>query len=307
MKCETTTRIDKEMLFDSALLRVGHVVVRPASPDCGGVEQQSVNVLAFPIAGVFAKHDGPRRHLIATSNHAVLIPAGSLYRLSFPACIGDRCLTLQLSSEALARVMPQAMAGDGFDPAVYASRALLAPSVMLARSLLFRRLVRGELEPLEAEEMSVDLLASTLRGARKGNVSRSHRLRRLSTHRWRQVERVKEAISTCPEHKWTLGDLAELACVSPFHLAHTFREEVGASVYGYVLRSRLGNALSAVLESNTPLTAVALEAGFASHSHFTSRFREFFGMTPTDLRANAGAHEVRELRRIVTARSTATN
>jgi hypothetical protein len=61
VKCETTTRIDKEMLFDSALLRIGHVVVRPASPDCGEVEQQSVNVLAFPIDSVFAKHMATQR------------------------------------------------------------------------------------------------------------------------------------------------------------------------------------------------------------------------------------------------------
>lgn len=61
LTCETTTRIDKEMLFDSARLRVGHVVVRPASPGCGEVEQQSVNVLAFPIDGVFAKHMATQR------------------------------------------------------------------------------------------------------------------------------------------------------------------------------------------------------------------------------------------------------
>lgn len=305
MNCDTATQIIRRTLFDSALLRVGHAVARPSSPDCGDIERQSVNLLVLPTAGVFAKHDGPHRHVIATSNHAVFISADSPYRLSFPACIGDQCLTLQFSSAALARVVPQAMSRDGFDSSAYATRALLAPSVMLPRSLLFRRLARGDVDPLEAEELSICLLVCALNAAHKGNTGRSRGAPRNSGRRWRQVERVKEAISTCPEHKWTLGDLADLACISPFHLAHVFRAEVGASVYRYVLRSRLAKALSAVLESDADLTAVALETGFASHSHFTARFRELFGLTPTDLRRGTGSREVAELRKIVTAHSTA--
>ena len=57
----------------------------------------------------------------------------------------------------------------------------------------------------------------------------------------------------------------------------------------------------------TDLTAIALDAGFASHSHLTARFRGFFGRTPTELRRGRGAgNDVRDLRRIVTARETAT-
>jgi len=303
---DTATQIVRRTLFDSALLRVGHVVARPSSPGCGEIERESLNFLVLPTAGVFAKHDGPRRHVIATSNPAVFISAGTSYRLSFPGCIGDQALTLQFSSAALARVLPHAMSRDGFDSSAYATRALLAPSVMLARSLLLRRLARGAVDPLETEELSIGLLVCALSAAHKGTTRRSRGVPRSSGRRWRQVERVKEAISTCPERKWTLGDLADLACVSPFHLAHVFREEVGASVYRYVLRSRLGKALSAVLESDSDLTAVALEAGFASHSHFTARFRELFGLTPTDLRRGTGPREVAQLRKIVTAHPTAT-
>lgn len=309
MTREPTTQIDRHLLFDSALLRVGHVVARPSSPDCGDIERHSVNVVVLPLAGVFAKHEGPRRHQIATSNHAIFISADDPYRVSFPGSIGDSCLTLQFSGATLARVAPHVMARDGFDSSAYATRALLAPSVMLARSLLFRRLTRGDVDPLEAEELSIGLLACALRAARKSASAspsvRRARVPRNAGRRLRHVECVKEAISTCPERKWTLDDLASLACVSPFHLAHTFRDEVGASVYHYVLRSRLAKALGAVLDSDADLTAVALEAGFASHSHFTARFRELFGRTPAELRRGAGPNEILELRKIVTARPAA--
>jgi AraC family transcriptional regulator len=50
--------------------------------------------LLLPTDGVFAKHDGPRRHVIATPNQAVFLSVLEPYRLSLPGRIGDRCLAL---------------------------------------------------------------------------------------------------------------------------------------------------------------------------------------------------------------------
>jgi AraC-like DNA-binding protein len=121
---------------------------------------------------------------------------------------------------------------------------------------------------------------------------------------WREqrAARVKEAISIHPERKWRLSELAALACLSHWHLAHVFRAEVGESVYRYVLRARLAKALDAVLDSDSDLTAIALERGFSSHSHFTARFRALFGMTPAELRRTATCASAAELRKIVTAK-----
>lgn len=294
--------IVRRTLFDSELLRVGHVVARPSSSECGEVERQVLNILVLPLAGVFAKHDGPRRHVIATPNHAVFIAAGSPYRISYPAGIGDQCLTLWFSSAALARVLPQAMSRDGFDSSAFASHALLPPAAMLARNLLWRQFVRGEWDPLEVEELGIGLFASALHAACKDRDGRSRsRPHGRSDRRLRQVECVKEAISLHPERKWTIGRLADLAYVSPYHLAHIFRAEVGLSVYRYVLRSRLAKALDAVLDDDTDLTAIAFETGFSSHSHFTARFRALFGLTPIELRRGASPGKIAELRRILTA------
>jgi AraC family transcriptional regulator len=96
---------------------------------------------------------------------------------------------------------------------------------------------------------------------------------------------------------------AALANLSPFHLCHVFRQLAGTSIYDYVLQERLAQALDAVLDGDDALTAIALDAGFASHSHFTARFRGFFGCTPAALRRNASAARLAELRKIVTARA----
>jgi len=97
------------------------------------------------------------------------------------------------------------------------------------------------------------------------------------------VERVKEAVAVAPARGWTVANLAKTANLSPFQLCHVFRELAGVSIYDYVLRERLAQALCTVLDGGE-ITAIALGAGFASHSHFTARFKRLFGITPSALR-----------------------
>jgi AraC-like DNA-binding protein len=108
----------------------------------------------------------------------------------------------------------------------------------------------------------------------------------------RAVERVKEAVASAPANRWTVATLADVANLSPFHLAHVFRQLVGTSLYDYVLHERLAQTIDAVLDGGD-LTVIALDAGFASHSHFTAHFRRFFGRTPTMLRRSRSSKSPR--------------
>src|SRR5262249_42053226 len=119
--------------------------------------------------------------------------------------------------------------------------------------------------------------------------------------RMRAVARVKEAVAVAPADAWTVAKLAKTANLSSFHLCHVFRQTVGTSIYEYVVRERLAHALDVVLDGADDLTAIPLAAAFSSHSHFTARFRRFFGCTPTALRRAATAPHVAQLRKIVTA------
>jgi len=301
MHADAAPSLVRRTLFEGEWLQIGHIAMRPESSECGELETSDLNVLALPLAGLFVKHDGPRRQALATPSHGLLISAGKPYRLSFPGCIGDRCLALRLSSDALAHVLPEAMAGGGFDEARFAGHALLPPEMMLARSRLWQDLERGEVDGLDAEERGIGLLEAALDVAREQSVADRRRRPGRSGGRTRRLARTIEAVCAGPERKWTLGELAELASMSPGHLAHVFRAEMGISVYGFVLRSRLARALEAVFDSDAGLTEIAMDAGFASHSHFTARFRAFFGRTPQELRRGSRSRAVRELRRIVAA------
>lgn len=299
---ETTRRT----LLEGDLLQVGYMRVRPASAQSSYAEAPSVNILALPLSGVFAKHDSAREEMLATPCHALLMGAGRPYRISFPGGIGDECLVLRFTDEALSRMAPEAMAGDAFDALAFAPRLLLPAPELLARSRLWRKLADGGGDPLDIEESCTRLLNAVLLGARRERPRPCSTARPgASAHRLRQLGRVMEAITREPERKWTLAALAELACVSPFHLAHLFRAEVGAPLYAYVLRARLAKALEAVLDGDDDLSTIAYDTGFASHSHFTSRFRAMFGTTPLALRRDANVRMAHEFRKAVSGKGRA--
>jgi len=249
------------------------------------------------LAGVFARHDTPRNYVIGTPNHSVFLAAGRPYRISYPAALGDECLTLRFSDEILSQVLPDTVSqGDALT--ALRMQGLLSPSLMFARNLLWSGLANCRWQPLEIEEVGISLLTTALR-----NICNAHKNapRRATAGSLRRIETIKEAVSLHPERTWTLGKLAKLAGISPYHLAHKFREDMGTSVYQYVLRARLAKALGLVLDTDAGLTSIALETGFTSHSHFAARFRALFGLAPGELRRRAKPGQIAELRKIVIA------
>jgi AraC-like DNA-binding protein len=280
--------IIRTSLFDGTSLRIGLFEARPLSDACGEVERQSQDAVVLPLSGVFSKHEAPGRHVIGTPSHAVFFAADQPYRIGFPGAIGDRALTLRFG-DALA---PD-QAGDAMAP-----HGLLPARAIMLRHLLRARLAHGAADAFEIETVGLELLGLALRAMRTDDAApRDATLAR----RARALARVKEAVALAPSEKWTVARLAQIAHLSPFHLCHVFRRMVGTSIYDYVLHERLAQSLDAVLDGDDDLTSIALDAGFASHSHFTARFRSFFGCTPAALRRAATARHVAELRKIMTA------
>jgi len=286
--------VTRKTLFESATLQIGAFAARPVSDACGEVEWQRSNVVVLPLSGVFARHDAPGRHVIGTPSHAVLVAADTPYRLSFPSAVGDRALLLRFD-DAVAHDR-SGVCDDGGDRA---SHGLLPARAMMLRNLLWMRLINAEADTFEAEALGLDLLDASLGAMRDGRapVRRSAQSRRL-----RAIARVKEAVALAPADAWSVAKLARIANLSPFYLCHVFRETVGTSIYDYVLQERLAQTLDAVVDGGGDITAIALDAGFASHSHFTAHFRKFFGCTPTALRRTATAAHLAQMRKIVTAR-----
>jgi AraC family transcriptional regulator len=286
--------VNRKALFETEDMQIGLFEAWPASDACGDVERQRLNAMVLPFSGVFSKHEAPGRYVIGTPSHAVFFAADTPYRIGYPGGIGDRALSFRFGDALAPERLDPCRSGDRLP-----SQGLLPPAAILLRNLLLRGLDAGEIDGFEIETLGLDLLNASLNSMRTGDAPpRTPALMR----RRRALERVKEAVAIAPADKWNVSRLAKIANMSSYHFSHVFREMVGTSAYDYVLHERLAHTLDAVLERGADLTTIALDAGFASHSHFTARFRSFFGCTPAALRRIATADRIAEIRKIMTAR-----
>jgi AraC-like DNA-binding protein len=115
------------------------------------------------------------------------------------------------------------------------------------------------------------------------------------------VEQARVTLASAPDRRWRLDEVARAVHCSPFHLARQFRRITGTSISRYLVRLRLALAVDRLASGATDLAGIASDLGFASHSHFTARFRSVFGTPPSSVRRALTSGELEELRTFVTA------
>jgi len=92
---------------------------------------------------------------------------------------------------------------------------------------------------------------------------------------------VRFELCTRLAEPWSLTDLAERVDLGRYRLCRLFKHVTGATISAYVMELRLRSALERLEPARGDLTTLALDLGFASHSHFTYAFRRRFGRSPT--------------------------
>lgn len=85
----------------------------------------------------------------------------------------------------------------------------------------------------------------------------------------------------------TLAEISQQVKLSPFHFHRRFTELLGMTPKQYMLACQIHQAKSELLAGQKELAVIAKECGFAHQSHFTSRFKQATGLTPTRWRRMA--------------------
>ena len=96
-----------------------------------------------------------------------------------------------------------------------------------------------------------------------------------------RILRVQLYIEGHLDEDLSLGQLAEVADLSPYHFHRIFRATIGEGVAEYVRRVRLEAAAIALKATTDSVTNVAFDAGYGSHEAFTRAFRRRFGVSPS--------------------------
>lgn len=100
--------------------------------------------------------------------------------------------------------------------------------------------------------------------------------------------RLGEAIRVIEEHVEAPLSSAELASklgISTRQLERMFERYMNTTPKRYVMELRLHRARNLIVQSDQPLTEIAMACGFVSTSHFSKVYRDHFGNTPGSQRS----------------------
>ncbi len=77
-------------------------------------------------------------------------------------------------------------------------------------------------------------------------------------------------------------ELSEEVGISRVHLNRKMKERYGLSPNAFIKSFRLKQAAHLLVNNRVNVSEVAYKVGFSTHSHFSSSFREFYGMSPKE-------------------------
>lgn len=102
-----------------------------------------------------------------------------------------------------------------------------------------------------------------------------------------RVGMIGEALNYIEAHledAIALEDVARAAHYSRYHLHRAFSGALGMALCRYVRRRRLTEAARRLVYARTPLSSLALAAGYQSQQAFTDAFRAMYKMPPAEYR-----------------------
>jgi AraC family transcriptional regulator len=298
---------ESKTLFASTLLRIGHFQLHPRYTQ---VEHTSLivsgHLIVFPRTSVCITHPGSQP-IIADPNVVMFYNLYSTYRRRALTPEGDRCEWFAFAPTVLAealRPFDPAAADNPECPFRLTHGPVDATSYLLQRRVVEHVLHMPNPNQLFVEESMLGVLHTVLHRAygaqglpcqrvqtlsvakpvAKLNSAKLNRAR-LNTEQTHQelAFAVQEMLTTRFREEVSLTQLAAAVYTSPYHLCRIFRQQIGLSIHQYLNQLRLRTALEELPSHNSNLTQLALSLGYNSHSHFTSAFRQTFGVPPSQM------------------------
>ena len=270
--------LSAQLLLSTKAVTIRDVICRGEHRSKSSEEWSRTSHVVFPYRGVYLYHVGPE-DAVAEANQVVLFNAMESYRVSHPVAGGDACLSITVGPELLGELAPRDQLREGDPPTFRRLHLRIDPRAQVLVALLRHGLTRNAAEPLEGETLAFTLMRRAL-GERTSHATRG------TFGRQKLVDRTKLVLTSDVARRWTLAEIAAEVGVSPVYLTQVFAQVEAVPLYRYHLRLRLARALD-LLGQYDNLSALSIDLGFSSHSHFTAAFRQAYGRTPAEFQQSA--------------------
>jgi AraC-like DNA-binding protein len=267
------SQFSAEVLLSTKALTIRDVICSGECRHKSDEECTATAHLVFPYRGVYVRHLD-HDDAVAEANQVLFFNSAETYRVSHPVEGGDASLDLTISEPVLCELAPREQVRSDGAMAFRRQRLRIDPRAQVLVALLRHGLSRRIAETLEAETLALTLVRRAL-GERTSHAAGA------SLGRRKLVDRAKLVLSADLSRRWTLSEIAAEVGVSPVYLTQVFQQVEAMPLYRYQLRLRLARALD-LLGQYHDLTALGLDLGFSSHSHFSAAFRQAYGRTPAE-------------------------
>ena len=272
-----TTLLQNGLGLVESLRVAGPGTAKPAAEDYSPDFQ-----VCLPYRGAFVWHVGGD-DVVADPNRVLLVAGGEEFRLSQPVPGGYAELIVTMHVPLLGEILGVAEQQLLTHP-LFRERSRSA-DLRLQRlgAECFHRSAREGWDGLAGEEWLVGFLRSSLAAPPVDAT--------IGAATTRLLGRAKEYLAAHVSGPIRLSHVARAVGTSPAYLTTIFSRVEGAPLNRYLVQLRLARALIELPHADD-LTALALDLGFSSHSHFTAAFRRAFGCTPSrfreSMRSDAG-------------------
>ena len=145
---------------------------------------------------------------------------------------------------------------------------------LLANRLYKEFLEMDDISPLVIEGLMFEMLGETSRSAKSSAT--------LQPPRW--LEQARQMLHERFAEPITLTEVAAIVGVHPVHLSQVFHKHYNCTVGLYLRQRRIEFACQRLADSSTPLSEIALAAGFSDQSHLTRMFKRHIGIPPSQYR-----------------------
>ncbi|HUE97881.1 MAG TPA: helix-turn-helix transcriptional regulator [Anaerolineales bacterium] len=282
-------------IYNGAFFRIGQFRRGSKHSNFGGPHQIGGTLVVFPRTSVTITHAG-KDPVVADPNTVMFYNHGQIYSRDKLSDKGDLCEWFGFDPTLVADAIrsfdehvddhpcePFAFSHGPSDTASYLWQRLVVDHILGAQQ---------QLDHLFIEETVMQILNRVIENRYRQRAV--YPFKTKVSQESEVVDAIQNVLAVRFEQNPSLEQIATQLNYSPFHLCRIFRKHTGQSIRQYLNQLRLRASLEYVTQANTDLTSLALEMGFASHSHFTEAFRKTFGTPPSGLR-NISQRTLRQL------------
>lgn len=270
----------EKLLFQSDLVKVGSFVCTADDPCFPVSESLDNDVFVMPKMSVWIRRDDGEYRFVEPG--AILMHrAGQTLARRPAADTGERTYWFGVHPDVFVDALERYEL-----PTREMGGALIAdPQLRYKLALLLKKLEHDASDRLAIEEQVLNLFFEICEQRSKRLQRRVHP--RLGTERRqrRLVDLARAYLDAHLAEKTGLETVANAAGTSLYHLCRVFREQTGITMHAYRTRQRLWHILDQLVDGDTtPLTELAFDQGFSSHSHLSRVFQKQMGMPPSAIR-----------------------